>query len=75
MKIENRDGNYRYATRDLFSIIIALKVLLEKEQFNRFYAEIIKSIEKLKKELSTISIDKIMYKMGFPKSYKKLLKL
>lgn len=75
LKIENKNGNYQYATRDLFSIVIALKLLLEKEPFNRFYAEIINSIEKLKKELSTISIDKIMYKMGFPKNYKRLLKL
>ncbi len=75
LKIENKNGNYQYATRDLFSIIIALKLLLEKDQFNRFYSEIIKSIEKLKKELYAIQIDKVMYKMGFPKSYKKLLKL
>lgn len=55
--------------------MLILKIMLEKEQFSRFYTEIIKSIEKLKKELSTISIDKVMYKMGFPKNYKKLLKL
>ena len=75
LKIENKNGNYQYATRDLFSIIIALKLLLEKEQFNRFYTEIIKSIEKLKEELYTIQINKVMYKMGFSKDYKKLLKL
>jgi len=75
LKIENKSGNYQYATRDLFSIVIALKLLLDREQFNRFYAEIIKSVEKLKKELSTIAIEKVMYKMGFPKNYKKLLKL
>ena len=75
LKIANKNGNYQYATRDLFSIIIALKLLLEKEQFNRFYTEIIKSIEKLKEELYTIQINKAMYKMGFPKDYKKLLKL
>ena len=57
------------------AIIIALKLLLEKEQFNRFYTEIIKSIEKLKEELYTIQINKVMYKMGFSKDYKKLLKL
>lgn len=46
-----------------------------KEQFNKFYSEIFKSMETLKKKLCTIQIDKGMYKMGFPKSYKKLLKL
>ena len=75
LKIDNKNGNYQYATRDLFSIIIILKLLLEKEQFSRFYNEIIKSIEELKKELHTISIDKVLYKMGFPQNYKKLLKL
>ena len=75
LKIANKNGNYQYATRDLFSIVIALKLLLEEEQFNRFYTDIIRSIEKLKKELHTISIDEVLYKMGFPKNYKRLLKL
>lgn len=55
--------------------MIALKLLLEEKQFTRFYTEIIKSIEKLKKELNVILIEKVLYKMGFPKNYKKLLKL
>ena len=75
LKIENKNGNYQYATRDLFSIVIVLKILLEKDQFRTFYTEIVKSIHILEKELKTISIDKVLYKMGFPKNYKKLLKL
>lgn len=75
LKIESKNGNYKCATRDLFSIIIALKLLLEKEQFYKFYTEIMKSIEILKKQLITITLDKVMYKMGFPKNYKRLLKV
>ena len=75
LKIESKNGNYQYATRDLFSIVIALKLLLEKEQFYKFYTEIMKSIEILKKQLITITLDKVMYRMGFPKNYKKLLKV
>lgn len=75
MKVENKNGNYQYATRDLFSIIIILKLLLEKEKFSVFYNEMINDIEDLKKKLSTIQIDKVMYKMGFPKNYKELLRL
>lgn len=75
LKIESKNGNYKCATRDLFSIIIALKLLLEEEQFYKFYTEIIKSIEILRKQLITIALDKVMYKMGFPKNYKKLLKV
>ena len=75
MKIENKNGNYQYATRDLFSIVITLKMLLEAEQFSLFYNEIIKNIRMLEEKLSAISIDKVLYKMGFPKNYKKMLKL
>ena len=75
MKIENKKGNFQYGTRDLFSVVIILKLLLEKEQFSNFYIEIIKSIETLKRKLIIINVDKIMNKMGFPKNYKKLLKL
>ena len=41
----------------------------------KFYTEIIKSIEILRKQLITITLDKVRYKMGFPKNYKKLLKV
>ncbi len=70
-----KNNKYQYATRDLFSIVIILKVLLEREQFNEFYDKIITYIENLKNQLVTIKIDKVLYKMGFPKNYKKLLKL
>ena len=75
LKLINDKLKIVYATRDLFSIVIALKLLLEEEQFRAFYTEIIKSINMLEKELKTISIDNVLYKMGFPKNYKKLLKL
>ncbi len=75
MKLINDKLKIVYATRDLFSIVIALKLLLEEKQFRAFYTEIIKSINMLEKELKTISIDNVLYKMGFPKNYKKLLKL
>lgn len=73
LNIEKNNGNYKSATRDLFSIVIILKLLLEKEIFNEFYIEIIKSIKILERKLMTISINKVLYKMGFPNNYEKLL--
>ncbi len=75
MKLIDEKVKMVYATRDLFSIVIALKLLLEEEQFREFYTKIIKSINMLEKELKTISIDNVLYKMGFPKNYKKLIKM
>ena len=71
----SQNDKFLYATRDLFSIIIILKMLLEKEDFYNFYITIIKNIEILKAELITISINKVLNKMGFPNDYKKLLYL
>lgn len=75
LNLIKKDNKTTYATRDLFSVVLILKIMLEKEQFDEFYKLLIKNIELLKKELFTISINRVMYKMGFPKNYKKLLKL
>ena len=71
----DKNNKFIFATRDLFSIVIILKALLEKEDFDKFYSELVKDIEALEKRLTTISINKVLYKMGFPKNYKDLLKL
>lgn len=44
-----KDKKIVYATRDLFSIVIILKILLEKEQFNEFYSNIDKINRKIRK--------------------------
>ena len=73
LQIKNKNGNYQFATRDLFSIVIILKMLLGKEIFSEFYSNIIKTIEKLENQLSVIKIDKVLYKMRFTKNYRKLI--
>lgn len=75
LKLTRKDNKTAYATRDLFSVIIILKILLEKEMFNEFYSNIIEKIEKLESQLFTIKIDKVLYKMGFSKNYRNLFKL
>lgn len=75
MGIKCTNGNYEYGTRDLFSIIIALKMLLSKNEFRDFYKILIKEIQNLKNSISTIKIEKILEKMGFPRNYTKMLKL
>lgn len=75
LKIESKDGNYLYGTRDLFSVVIILKILLENIDFNDFYKKLIKDIEQLKKTITTVKINIILKKMGFPNNYSELLKL
>lgn len=75
LKLNTKDSKTVYATRDLFSIVIILKILLPEEKFEQFFKDLIKNIENLANELTTIKIDKVLYKMGFPKKYKILCNL
>lgn len=75
LEIENKNGNYLYGTRDLFSVVIVLKMLLEDECFNVFYKALIKDIEELRRSIITVKIDEILEKMGFPNNYCKLLNM
>lgn len=75
LNLETKNSRIAYGTRDLFSIVIILKILLEENQFYEFYNKLINDIEKLKNNLSSITIDKVLYKMGFPLKYRELLNL
>ncbi len=75
LNIECIYGNYRFGTRDLFSVVICLKILLDKEQFEDFYKNVINNIQELNKSLNTIELKSVLEKMGFPNNYKELLKM
>lgn len=75
LKIEKLKGNYKNGVQDLFSVVLILKIMLEKEQFNQFYKSLIKNIQELNKKINNIAFIKVLDKMGFPRNYKKLLNL
>ena len=71
-------NNYYYLIngyKDLFSIIIILKVLLKETEFKKFYTIFINDLEELKENIKSIDFIQILNKMGFPKNYKKLLNM
>ncbi|MCI9365504.1 MAG: Abi family protein [Clostridia bacterium] len=75
LNLIKNEGKTVYGTRDLFSIVIILKALLEKAQFNEFFNRVIETIKELENKLLSLKIDKVLYKIGFPKNYKNLLEL
>lgn len=75
LNLEMKNGKIAYGTRDLFSVVIILKILLEENQFYEFYNKLISDIERLENNLLSITIDKVLYKMGFPPKYKELIDL
>lgn len=75
LKILNINGNYEYATRDLFSIVIILKILLNKDNFNHFYKQLINDIKELQKSITSIEFKSVLDRMGFPENYRNLMNL
>ena len=67
------DDEYIYGKNDLFALIIILKQLQKKEDFREMLKEIEYEVEKLSGRLNSISINRILDQMGFPRNYIELI--
>lgn len=75
LSISKTNGKLDYGTRDLFSIIVALKLLLPKKEFNKMVNEINHALSSLKKSLKVINIEEILSEMGFPSNWKDIIQI
>lgn len=75
LEIPKIDEEYIYGLNDLFSLIIILKSVLRKEDFNACINEISYELDILSGKLHSISISKVLDRMGFPPNYKEIMKL
>ena len=73
MNINKMDGEYIYGKNDLFAVIIIMKELLTEDAFRMMMREIEYETEKLDGRIDSISIEKILDRMGFPTNYIELI--
>lgn len=64
-----KTGRYLKGSNDFLATIIIFKLLLSKENFNLFYTKFKGLLSKLKKTLSPIFYEKILYEMGIPENW------
>lgn len=69
LEIPKSDGEYIYGKNDVFALVLILKQLLRPDDFHAMIKEIEYELNLLDSKLSSISIGKIMDKMGFPVNY------
>lgn len=69
LNIPKMDGEYLYGKNDLFALIIVLKRILNRDDFNLLLNEFKYECDILGGKLKCISIDKILDQMGFPENY------
>lgn len=67
-----QNGQYAKGYKDLFSIVIILKVLLDKKEFKDFYTIVLNNIEEIEHNIKSIHFSQVIDKMGFVEDYKKL---
>lgn len=65
---ENEDG-YIYGKNDLFSLVIMLKVMLSKENFNEMIDEIKHEVNVLDEIVSVVPLQTILNRIGFPNNW------
>lgn len=75
LKIAQEGDRYKIGKNDLFAVIIALKLLLDKEDYKKFHNKLFSRIKSLQSKLKTISINDVLAIMNFPKNWHDLLKM
>lgn len=69
LNIPRMDNEYIYGKNDVFSVIIIMKCLLDKDIFRMMMNEIQYEINKLDGKINSIPVDKILDRIGFPINY------
>lgn len=75
LNIEKKDNEYIYGKNDIFALLIIMKQMLRKEEFHNMTLELDNVIQTLNYNLTSIKIEKVLTKMGFPNNWKELSKI
>lgn len=75
LKINKIDGEYMYGKNDIFALIIIIKQLITEVEFKNLTEEIKHALENLEYNLNTITIVKVLDRMGFPENWQDLMNI
>ena len=70
LNIDKIDDEYIYGKNDLFALLIIIRQLLTSTEVKNLILEIEKVLNNLEYNLKSISIDKVLDRMGFPSNWK-----
>lgn len=75
LNIPKKDDEYIQGKNDLFALMIIMKQMLKTDEFKNMTIELNNIIETLNYNLHTISIDKVLERMGFPLNWQVLSRI
>ena len=73
LNIPITNDEYIYGKNDVFALIIVMKYMLSKDEFNNLCLEIDKIIKNLEQNLFSIKKEKVLDRMGFPVNWMSLM--
>lgn len=75
LNIPKSEDGYIYGKNDLFSLVIIMKEMLRKEEFERLINEIKREVDWLDEKIDTVPLETILNKIGFPENWYEIKKL
>ena len=72
LNIEKIDDEYIYGKNDLFALLIIIRQLLTADEVNNLVIEIERVLNNLEYNFKSITIDKVLDRMGFPPNWKEI---
>lgn len=72
LNIPSDEEGYKYGKNDLFALIIIMKQMLSHNEFKNMILELEHVVQTLNYNLTTIKIDKVLNRMGFPLNWAEL---
>ena len=72
LKIAQKGSQYVNGKNDLFSVVIALRYMLNDQWYKEFIKELKALIDKYLKKHDSISEQELYEKMGFPENWRKI---
>lgn len=72
LQLPKRNGQYAMGKQDLFSVVIALRYLIDNEDFKQFKSSLSRLITKVLKSCPHLTLEKLLYEMGFPENWREI---
>lgn len=69
------NGRYSIGKNDLFAVVISLKLLLTKEDYNKFHNKLFSRVMSMQSKLHTIMLNDVLRVMNFPANWHDILKM
>ena len=73
LQLPRKKGQYAIGKKDLFAVVIALRYLIDNQEFKQFKAELKQLIHSVRKNCPHISQELLFSKMGFPEKWEKIM--